>query len=539
MCNLMSALRPFSIFLNGFVAGLAALAFNFLLRLGGIAPFPPETALNAFLSVVPASIEEPMVQSLGDLAGQLGLLVATLIAAIVYGLLLVVFDRAVANKLGSRRLSNLEGLLVFSLVPWVFYGLFLLPLLGGWFFGDASAFASPSDVWAFPFTLLLVQWVFVLVAAPRYILPRQATQSQAASGSRREFIEKGALGLLAIGAAILSLTRLGSLFSSSIQPSGGSQPIDLAGAPAIFSDPRLATLVESEVTTNDSFYRVAIDVIDPTVDAIGWTLLVDGLVGSPKRYSLQGIEALPQTNEYNTFECVSNKVNGPLIGNAKWTGPKLSDLFQDVGGVLTGATYVVFYSVDGYSVGIPLAKALMPDSILAYQMNDQALPVKHGYPLRAVIPGLYGMMSAKWVNRISVVGAVYDGYWQTRGWTNDASVNTLAFVVIPYSGAQLSLLSNGGSIMVAGFAYAGDRGISKVEVSFDGGKTWDPATLKPPISSLTWTLWAYEWRPPNKGEYAVLARATDGAGQVQTSIPADTFPNGATGYAFISTTVVD
>lgn len=91
---------------------------------------------------------------------------------------------------------------------------------------------------------------------------------------------------------------------------------------------------------------------------------------------------------------------------------------------------------------------------------------------------------------------------------------------------------------MAGYAYAGDRGISKAEVSFDGGKTWEVATLKPPTSSLAWTLWAYEWHPQSKGEYAILARATDGGGQTQTSEPSDTFPNGATGYAFSNVNVV-
>jgi hypothetical protein len=175
----------------------------------------------------------------------------------------------------------------------------------------------------------------------------------------------------------------------------------------------------------------------------------------------------------------------------------------------------------------------MPDSIVAFQMNDQPLPTTHGYPLRAVIPGLYGMMSAKWIKQISVLDSTYQGYWQTRGWSNAGTVNTVAFITTPQSGSQVSLRAEGDSIMIAGYAYAGDRGVSKVEVSFDDGKTWDQAQLKNPLSSTTWTLWAYEWQPFNGGETFVYVRVTDGSGQVQTSTIADTFPNGATGYASV------
>jgi DMSO/TMAO reductase YedYZ molybdopterin-dependent catalytic subunit len=234
---------------------------------------------------------------------------------------------------------------------------------------------------------------------------------------------------------------------------------------------------------------------------------------------------------------VSNDVNGNLISNALWDGVKISDLLADVGGTQGGALYVTFYSVDGYSVGIPLSKAMMDDSLLAYNMNGVALPVSHGYPLRAVIPGLYGMMSAKWIKQIQVIGEVYQGYWQTRGWSNDGTIYTETFIALPRAG-QVSLSQNGGSIILGGYAFAGERGISKVEVSFDNGSTWQDAQLKKPLSNRTWALWAYEWTPPGNGSYQVIARATDGTGEVQTSNSTPTFPNGATGYAMVPLQVV-
>jgi DMSO/TMAO reductase YedYZ molybdopterin-dependent catalytic subunit len=535
--------RNRSLFLAGFIAGIAALLFNFILRLEGLAPFPPESALAAFIGIVPASVEEPMVQQFGDLAGQLGLLVATVIAGAVYGLLFMLFDRLVVPRLKSTRLSLFEVLLCFSLIPWLLFGVALFPLTGNSLFGVSGSSPSLGPL-AYPATLLLVQGVFALLVLPRFRAvagaapPGRPGARPAFRESRRDFVEKSAIGLLAAAAAILGLSSLGSVVNPQVQPSGGSQPVDLQDAPAIFRDPRLSSLVDSEITPSSRFYRVAIDIIDPSVDASSWSLGVDGSVDSQKNYTLDAVKALPSATQYTTLECVSNEINGDLISNAKWKGVKLSDLLADVGGVQTNGKYVVFYSVDGYSVGIPLTKAMEPESILAYEMNDQPLPTGHGYPLRAVIPGLYGMMSAKWINRMSVLDSVYDGYWQTRGWTNDARVNTVAFVVTPITGSQVSISKNGGEIIVAGYAFAGDRGISKVEVSFDEGHTWSQAQLKRPISNLTWALWAYAWTPQKTGQTVIYVRATDGGGSAQTSTPAPTFPNGATGYAFISVDVV-
>lgn len=483
-----------------------------------------------------------MVQQFGDQAGQLGLVSATIVAALAYGVFVILYDRFGAVYMAKKGLSELEGLLALGLVPWIVFGLVLFPLDGDSAFGVASPYSSSGTAWAFPFSLLLVQGVFAWVLSLGYRPAASAQQlvptpRPGHDARRREFIEKGSIGLLALAGAIVGLMGVGQLFPSS--PSlGGGQPIDLQGAPAIFSDPRLAGLVDSEVTPNANFYRVAIDIIDPSVDASSWALAVDGLVNTPKSYAIQDVESFPEVDQYTTFECVSNKVNGNLISNAKWGGVKISDLLANAGGVQQGANYVVFYSVDGYSVGIPLAKAMMPDSLLAYKMNGETLPVKHGYPLRGVIPGLYGMMSAKWVTRVSVIGSVYDGYWQTRGWTNNADIYTEAFIVIPQGGSA-SLSQSGGSVIVAGYAFAGDRGVSKVEVSFDNGATWQEAELKPPLSDLTWALWAYEWKPPSAGEYQVIARATDGTGAVQTSAVANTFPHGATGYASVTLTVTD
>ncbi len=545
-------------FIRGAIAGIIALAVNFFFRLGGYVPFPPESAIEAFIKIIPESIQEPSVQTLGDLAGELGLLVATMVAVAAYGILGIVFERVYAPKVkGVRRLSKFEKFLLYSFVPWIFFGLVVFPLTGASLFGINGVVVSSTSLWSFPLILLLVQAIYGVGLAWQYkydrILvaqrPVQTTKSaipfsspsysmKPRSVARREFLEKGALTVGALGLAFLSLDQLlPSLLSSTSSgiPSGTS--FTQTGTPPIFSDPRLATLVNSEITSNDTFYRVAIDIFDPSVDASTWNLQLGGLVGNPKNYALQDLKNLPLTEEYSTFECVSNNVNGNLISNAKWSGVKISDLFKDAGGAQASASNVIFYSVDGYSVQIPIAQAMMPDSILAYEMNGVDLPVKHGYPLRAVIPGLYGMMSGKWLNKIELAGSAYSGYWQTRGWTQNATVETLAFISVPGDGASASLSKNNGSVILGGVAFAGDRGISKVEVSVDKGKTWQVAQLKPEISPLTWRLWAYDWSPSSSGNYEVYARATDGTGATQTSVATPTFPNGATGYAMIAVNV--
>ena len=548
---------------KGAFAGIISLGFLFILRLGGVAPFPPESALEAFLKIIPENIQEPSVQALGSFAGQLGLIVATLLGAIVYGIFGLIFERMYAPRMITRSVSRFEKFMIYSLVPWLFFGLIVLPATGVSVFGIGSGIGVAStSIWLFPISLLISSFVFGAVLSWEYsdvkiFAPGKAGSMisqnaaprarESKSISRRSFIEKGAVALAGHALMVSSLDAL--LVSTSSTPSvpqspnsnstsGVGTPIDLAEAPSIFSDPRLAPLVDSEVTPNGDFYQVDIDVFTPSVNVSTWSLQVAGVEGSGKTYSLTDLQALPMTSEYNTFECVSNQIEGNLISNALWGGVKLSNLFSDAGGVPQGAQNVVFYSVDGYSVAIPIATAMRNVSMIAYEMNGASLPQNHGYPLRAVIPGLYGMMSAKWVRKIQIIDSSYMGYWQTRGWSNIGLVQTVAFIIIPADGAQSSLSQNKGTILLGGYAYAGNRGISKVEVSTDNGVTWQTATLKPSLAENTWTLWAFPWSPSQTGSYNIYARATDGTGALQTSVETDTFPNGATGYAMTSVEVV-
>ena len=561
-----------SLLYKGAIAGTIALFFNFFLRLGNLAPFPPEAGIESFLKIIPESIQEPAVQQLGELAGQLGLFIATIVAIVVYGVLAAIFWRFFYPWIKSTgKFSRLEAFLAFSIFPWILFGAILLPILGVSTFGFTSISATSQSTWEYPLSLLFVQLIFSLLLFYEFksagLLSISVMRTTGASAvvrpsevsadmkriedpqlaSRRSFVEKG---IVIGGAVALAALNIDALIGSSLF-SGGTQsqttqnlPIDLKDAPQIFQDPRLASLVQNEVTPNGAFYRVAIDLFDPSVNGSTWNLDVEGVGGTQKKsYTLASFQnSFTPVTQYNTFECVSNLINGNLVGNAKWTGVRISDLLSDAGISASGDTskYVlVFYSVDGYSVGIPYSKAMMQDSILAYMMNDATLPQRHGYPLRAVIPGLYGMMSAKWINKIQLVDTPYSGYWQTRGWSPTGVVQTVAFVMIPGNGDSPSLSSNNGSIILGGVAYAGNREISKVEISTDQGNTWQEATLKPAISNDTWRLWAYDWHPSKTGGYNIYARATDGSGALQSANPTDTFPNGATGYAIISVNVTN
>lgn len=535
-------------FIRGVLTGSFALVFSYLISIGGFAPYPPEPAVERVFAFIPGSIESPMVVTFGGAAKYIGLFGASVVAAIIYGLFAVIFVKYY-SKWGAKQhsLTNFEKFLLYAFVPWLFFGVIVLPLSGANFFG--VGLISQGYNFLYPLTLFLDSAVFCSMLSWSYqgntpfldSAPKTEEKTAAKplpSRSRRNFLEKGVLIVGGLVLAALSFEGAASLFGSgvteAIRPGVAAPPI----VPSIFTDPRLASLVDSEVTDDDTFYIVDIDFSPPSLNADSYSLALTSKSKPLKTYNLADLASLPQTSEYSTFECVSNTVNGNLISNANWTGVKISDLLTDAGADLTGIEYGVFYSADGYTVGLPISKVVQPDSILAYFMNGVALPVNHGYPVRAVIPGQYGMMSAKWLTHIDLLNTTYTGYWQSEGYTENATVNTLAFIRVPSDNQVVSLSKYSNTVIIGGFAFAGNRGISNVEVSVDGGNTWHVATLKSPLSPLSWTLWAIEFNNLSTGFYTVYARATDGTGALETASVAPPFPSGATGYASSSFEVV-
>lgn len=284
-----------------------------------------------------------------------------------------------------------------------------------------------------------------------------------------------------------------------------------------------------EVTPTKDFYIVSKNPFgfDPVLDAAKWSLDIGGLVTRPRRLSYQDVKALPAVERAHTLECISNEIGGDLIGNARWRGVRLRDLLGAAGGTAPKTVKVSFRCADGYTESIPLKDALNPDTLVVYEMNGEPLTSKHGFPVRLLVPGYFGMKNPKWITRIEPVDYNFQGYWERSGWTDDAVVLTMSKFTTPSPRLAARV---GQEIGVGGVAYAGSRGIKAVQFSPDNGVSWIPAELKPALGEYTWRLWGALWQPSAVGDYTLRVRAQDGSGQWQTAAETGTLPSGATGY---------
>ena len=224
-----------------------------------------------------------------------------------------------------------------------------------------------------------------------------------------------------------------------------------------------------------------------------------------------------------TLQCIDNEVAGALISNAVWKGVSLRDLLTEVQPHTT-AVDVALYGADGYSDSITLDRAMNYDVFLAYRMNGETLPRRHGFPLRAVVPGLYGIKNVKWLTRIEVLDYDYKGYWQQKGWTDPAEIKVSSRIDAPGPYNTISRKTT-----FHGIAFGGYNGIRTVEYSLDDGRTWRAARLKPLGSSYAWVPWEFPWIAKASGAYGVTVRATNKMGESQTDFNARAFPEGTSG----------
>lgn len=280
------------------------------------------------------------------------------------------------------------------------------------------------------------------------------------------------------------------------------------------------------VTPNDDFYRIDTAFIVPRVDATTWQLRVHGMVEEEVVLTYEDLLAESLTEAWVTLCCVSNDVGGPLIGNAAWVGVPVREVLARARPT-AGADMVLSRSVDGFSASTPLEVLTDGrDALLAVAMNGEPLPPEHGYPVRLVVPGLYGYVSAtKWVSELEVTRFEdQTAYWTDRGWSERGPVKISSRIDVPRSGASLAV----GEIAVAGVAWAQHTGIARVEVRVDGG-AWEEAELAGELDVDTWRQWVYRWRA-GAGEYLLEVRATDQDGEVQTGETRPVLPDGATGW---------
>ncbi len=544
-------LRLNNSFWTGFAAALAAgaVATGVMIFLsvssGGVSL--PEVFGSSLTALIPPSLFNYLHQAIGADAKRY------LFYGIVVGQCLVfALSGAIYNQrlnIQNRRLQWNDGLLL-ALILWFLVGVIFLPLNGAGIFGADLSTGFVAGLISLTVVGLVFGLLFVLFQ--RWIgaqLSRQDVMKSDDSSldrdvdsyeaiSRRNLLRNGVIVagivLLGVGAwrfitegvstSRVSVASLLQHYKSKIVPPPTPN----------YGEIRPVQFLSPEITSNDQFYLVSKNLTaDPTVDGNSWRLTVDGQVDNPFTLTYQELLGQPMKQQYESLMCISNEVGGQYMSNALWEGIPLMDLLQRAG-VKAGATKIVFHAYDDYTDSIHLTKALEPTTLLAVRMNSTTLPQEHGFPARMLVPGIYGMKHCKWVTRIEVVNYDFQGYWQQRGWSDPAPVRLTARIDTPLDG---STVTANRTTYIAGVAFSGNKGISEVDVSTDSAQSWQRATLKQPLSGLTWVLWELAWQPPQAGTYIMTARAIDLEGNVQNPTEEPPLPNGSSGYHSITLNV--
>jgi DMSO/TMAO reductase YedYZ molybdopterin-dependent catalytic subunit len=493
-----AALRGFG---WGAVAGLALVALMYLANLVlGLRPLP-QLLNEPLLSIMPGFVFGFLIDTLqhaGKVVEELGLIVAMVAALGVLG---------AAWAWTSRRWHFQYSALVFAAAGWLVVTAVLLPISGSGFLGLNDGPATPL-IWG---ALFAVYGVAVQLGGD------QVESPAAPDAGRRRMLSVLPVTIGAVSVGVLALRLVPGWYKAIFNPPEAG----LSGA-------------SPAVTPVQNFYVVSKNLSgDPSVDGGSWSLSVGGLVDKPLRLSLADLRGLPVTTQYVTMECISNNVGGNLMSTGSFSGVKLRDLLAMASPKTTG-TWAAFKAVDGYAESLPMSLIQgAPEILVAYDLDGAPLPASHGFPARMLIPGHYGMKGPKWLGSIDLVDRESGGYWEQQGWDHNAVVRTTARFDVPYDGATIKI----GTVSLAGVAFAGTRGIQKVEISTDGGGTWSEAPFEPPLSELTWVLWQASWTPSTEGAYKLQVRATDAGGTLQDSHSSPSYPNGAAGYHTIQVNI--
>ena len=546
-------------FIFGLAAGLASLSLSLFLKLTINGLFIPEIASQGLISITSGEIESQAVLTLGPLAKYSTIIGAIMVNILLYGIIGIILGKLFMKMKSPKfviksSLSTFISYIILIVLTIIFISFSTTP-------GQSVSvpiipivfFLLPSIVYGLIFAFLFgnknksivtdrVEPLSDIVESEK-IINKSNKDTTNIDYNKRDMIRALIISVIAIPLVYFGFNRL---ISGSEQQQQQPRALDQSiqqflqskSKPTGFENPILTPLVDAEVTPTFIFYRIDINTVVPTVSADDWNLTIKGLVDNPVVINYAELRGMNSVEEFATLTCISNKIGGNLVGTALWKGVRLKDILSKAG-VQSSVKYIVFRCSDGYDVGIPLENGMMDSTILAYDMNNSPLTSEHGYPVRAIVPGFYGMMNPKWITEIELVDKTYEGFWQRKGWTNNGIKNIYSSIVIPGNQpindnfpnlVPNSSFLNGKNIPVAGIAFAGDRGISKVEVSVDGGTTWKTAIVKDPLSQYTWVLWTSGFTAVDKGNYKIIVRATDKTGQIQTSELKDPFPNGAGGY---------
>jgi len=500
--------------LSGLVAILGMTVVSLLLRLLlGISPvveavpdrIAPTIEVFEFLALLRRYGGYNRLKKLGVGSGLLVQLVAGALGGLVYAI--VVEARSSASRAARRRLGFWFAL-IGVLVVWVVTLVVLWPVLTANFRG-----LPPS--WARPFAmlgLLLTYAVYGVAVALmyRWIATRRYIRRETGTGGpvpRRAVLALGLGGALALGSGgLLRLLYTRATFSYDGFRNRGA---DL-----------------SPITPNDRFYIVTKNVIDPLVSQAAWRLQISGAVENPRTYGFDDLASMPSVTQATTLMCISNGVGDSLISNAVWKGVPLRDLIA-ASVPRSGVVEVVLHGADAYTDTFEFSKALEPTTLAAYAMNDVPIPDRHGFPVRIIVPGKFGEKNVKWITRVELVREDVKGFYEQQGWGPDFNIPIRTGFYAPSFSDPLRV---GATVSLRGWAFAPTEGVDQVEVSVDGGGSWQRAQIDDPGTPISWTFWSYAWRPSSAGNVQLIARAVDRKGEMQSARGTSIVPSGARGY---------
>jgi DMSO/TMAO reductase YedYZ molybdopterin-dependent catalytic subunit len=376
-------------------------------------------------------------------------------------------------------------------------------------------------------------WIALLLGAWGAVVGRLLERQAEPAPAGVQVGRRRALAAIAAGSAgaALGAWGLARLLGAATAPGGAGQKVSEAvpNLPEPTPLPTPAGRIEPvpgtrpELTATDDFYRIDINTIVPHVNGASWTLEVKGLFGKPRTLTLADLLAFSAVTQPITLQCISNPVGGDLMSTGYFTGVRLRDVVADLG-LKPDARALFLKAADGFSESVVLQDVMDARTLLVYGMNGEPLTSSHGYPLRIYIPNRYGMKQPKWIVSMEAIDEPQPGYWVKRGWSQEARPQIVSVIdaVSPDNAVD-------GKVPVGGIAWAGDRGIQKVEVQVDDGEWVEAELREPTLSPLTWVQWRYDW-PASPGRHTFRVRATDGTGALQIADVHDTFPDGATGY---------
>lgn len=504
------------------VGGVAALVASAAMlwcnqRWGGV--LPSQALSDRALTALPLDVLRRALVMTGSDAKPLAF-ISTVLAQVAVGAILAMIFSPFARVGARQRIAGALALVTFASVTWLAVA---APIGGmGWFAIDAA-----GGVWRTQLTVVTGAVIFGALTALLLPWPKPRALSGACSDGRsfdRRQFATALLAAVSTGSGLISIGYLGRHAAKLRRGPPGSitrrtdtdDAFQFEGMPSV-------------VTATDEFYVVSKNFVDPAVDATTWRLLIEGRVERPREWSYSDILAHDSSDFVSTLICISNTVGGPYASTAQWRGFPLRELLLEAG-VRPGAVDLELRAADGYVESLPIEKAMAPDTMIVHSMNGAPLGDIHGYPLRLIVPGRYGIKNVKWITGMTVVDEDVRGYWQQRLWSDTAIIETTSRIDTPRRGRRIPL---GELVRIGGMAFGADRGISRVELSLDNGATWFDVPMMDELSRLAWRLWTFEYTPAATGIVKIAVRATDGTGTIQSSIDREPLPEGATGYHHI------